>query len=513
MARRRRDEEDEELEDDYEEESEQLMEDDTKEEERVGLSRMRRRSAFIDDVAEEDDEEDEDDDEDKDFGGRLQRSKRWGSQFLDLEAQVDSDEQEEEYDGEDGNVSDMNTGRMNIIEIATPNLKNFIYMGARKKPFRIKFAECCCNLETLVLCGYFATERTFHNLISKFPLLENLWMVRSASVGRLTHHCAMRVESGLVRVKPRIPNGKRKKKAQSKQRLRGAVVEALPKPRTGGKDFLELAAATSKKKRQRRIELAKLVRPLRGVSRCLPNFIADEPLGKPQHNAFVNAFPACCPAFQTSHLLPMSPRRLHCFPRYGTCRRRIEGSCARASAIPSPILLRVSFWVLPEFRQPQFCLISLTNPPPEVGIFEFCKHTSGETPLASFWCDADTNKTPKPPKEILDDPITFDFRPYMHSTFLADRFNYTYASHKRLTRLPNANLHCRLKINVHVPTAIPILGILLRFHSAPVTSNGKETTRNAFGGPMPLGFQRAPVKTCSEEDINGGNHFYTNCRE
>ncbi|GLT68277.1 hypothetical protein SLA2020_405250 [Shorea laevis] len=63
-----------------------------------------------------------------------------------------------------------------------------------------------------------------------------------------------------------------------------------------------------RKKRQRRIELAKLVRPLRGVSRGLPNLIADVPLGKPQHNAFVNAFPACCPAFQTSRLLPMSPR-------------------------------------------------------------------------------------------------------------------------------------------------------------------------------------------------------------
>ncbi|GKV45448.1 hypothetical protein SLEP1_g52524 [Rubroshorea leprosula] len=210
----------------------------------------------------------------------------------------------------------------------------------------------------------------------------------------------------------------------------------------------------------------------------------------------------------------------------------VEGSCARASAIPSPILLRVSFWVLPEFRQPQFCLISLTNPPPEVGIFEFCKHTSGETPLASFWCDADTNKTPKPPKEILDDPITFDFRPYMHSTFLADRFNYTYASHKRLTRLPNANLHCRLKAHPETDYEAAVappcckreitslrmcmmvrIMMLQRFHSAPVTSNGKETTRNAFGGPMPLGFQRAPVKTCSEEDINGGNHFYTNCRE
>ncbi|GKV35683.1 hypothetical protein SLEP1_g43921 [Rubroshorea leprosula] len=101
MARRRRD-EDEEFEDDYEEESGQLMEDDMEEKERVGSSRKRRRSAFIDDVAEEDDEEDEDGDEDKDFGGRRQKSKRWGSQFLDLEAQVDSDEEEEEYDGEDG---------------------------------------------------------------------------------------------------------------------------------------------------------------------------------------------------------------------------------------------------------------------------------------------------------------------------------------------------------------------------------------------------------------------------
>ncbi|GLT68278.1 hypothetical protein SLA2020_405260 [Shorea laevis] len=82
-------------------------------------------------------------------------------------------------------ISDMKICRLSIIEIATPNLKNFIYMGARKKPCRIKVAECCCNLETLVLYGYFATERTFHNLISKFPLLENLWMVKCDKLGRL----------------------------------------------------------------------------------------------------------------------------------------------------------------------------------------------------------------------------------------------------------------------------------------------------------------------------------------
>ncbi|KAL5560448.1 hypothetical protein UlMin_036659 [Ulmus minor] len=112
---RRRDDDDEELEEEEEDEyeQEQILDDEDlePEEEEVeelgkgGSNRKRRRSDFIDDVAEEDDEEEEEeDDDDEDYGGssRKRRNKKpSGSQFFDLEAQVDTEDEVEEEEGED----------------------------------------------------------------------------------------------------------------------------------------------------------------------------------------------------------------------------------------------------------------------------------------------------------------------------------------------------------------------------------------------------------------------------
>ncbi|GLT47269.1 hypothetical protein SLA2020_209770 [Shorea laevis] len=72
---------------------------------------------------------------------------------------------------------------LRIIEIAAPSLKNFMYM-ADSRVCRIKVTGCC-NLKTLVLKKYMGPETTFHDLLSKCPLLENLWMVQCAELERL----------------------------------------------------------------------------------------------------------------------------------------------------------------------------------------------------------------------------------------------------------------------------------------------------------------------------------------
>ncbi|GLT80113.1 hypothetical protein SLA2020_515680 [Shorea laevis] len=76
---------------------------------------------------------------------------------------------------------------LEIVEIAAPSLKSFIFASDLFKPnsCRIKVADCCCSLETLVLFKYFATERAIHNLISKFPLLENLWILGFPKLQRI----------------------------------------------------------------------------------------------------------------------------------------------------------------------------------------------------------------------------------------------------------------------------------------------------------------------------------------
>ncbi|GLT38986.1 hypothetical protein SLA2020_131970 [Shorea laevis] len=76
---------------------------------------------------------------------------------------------------------------LKIVEIAAPNLKIFFFLSYpfNESQCRIKVANCCSGLETLVLCNYFATERAIQNLISKFSLLENLWLIGFANLQRI----------------------------------------------------------------------------------------------------------------------------------------------------------------------------------------------------------------------------------------------------------------------------------------------------------------------------------------
>ncbi|GLU15922.1 hypothetical protein SLE2022_323740 [Rubroshorea leprosula] len=75
-----------------------------------------------------------------------------------------------------------------ILEIAAPSLKSFIFASGVFDPnsCKIKVADCCCSLETLVLFKYFAAEGAIQNLISKFPLLENLWIIGFMELERMS---------------------------------------------------------------------------------------------------------------------------------------------------------------------------------------------------------------------------------------------------------------------------------------------------------------------------------------
>ncbi|GKU96062.1 hypothetical protein SLEP1_g9343 [Rubroshorea leprosula] len=77
---------------------------------------------------------------------------------------------------------------LKILEIAAPSLKSFIFTSGVFDPnsCKIKVADCCCSLETLVLFKYFAAEGAIQNLISKFPLLENLWIIGFTELERMS---------------------------------------------------------------------------------------------------------------------------------------------------------------------------------------------------------------------------------------------------------------------------------------------------------------------------------------
>ncbi|GLU13822.1 hypothetical protein SLE2022_304320 [Rubroshorea leprosula] len=76
---------------------------------------------------------------------------------------------------------------LEIVDIAALSLKSFIFAFDLFKPnsYRIKVADYCHSLETLVLFKYFAIERAIYNLISKFPLLENLWILGFPKLQRI----------------------------------------------------------------------------------------------------------------------------------------------------------------------------------------------------------------------------------------------------------------------------------------------------------------------------------------
>ncbi|GKU92651.1 hypothetical protein SLEP1_g6354 [Rubroshorea leprosula] len=66
---------------------------------------------------------------------------------------------------------------LEMIEIAAWSLKNFIFIAEAPKYYKIKVADCCCGLKTLVLLSATITNNAFDELLSKFPQLENLWII------------------------------------------------------------------------------------------------------------------------------------------------------------------------------------------------------------------------------------------------------------------------------------------------------------------------------------------------
>ncbi|GKU92473.1 hypothetical protein SLEP1_g6193 [Rubroshorea leprosula] len=73
---------------------------------------------------------------------------------------------------------DSNDTCLNTIEIAAPRLENFIFISERERenPCVIKVADCCVGLKTLMLRCEVITDKMFHKLISKWHLLESLWI-------------------------------------------------------------------------------------------------------------------------------------------------------------------------------------------------------------------------------------------------------------------------------------------------------------------------------------------------
>ncbi|GKV36954.1 hypothetical protein SLEP1_g45036 [Rubroshorea leprosula] len=73
--------------------------------------------------------------------------------------------------------------QLEFIGIDAPNLRNFIFL-AKDKHCVIKI-EDCQNLETLVLFWRLITDTLFHDLVSQFPLLVNLWVIGCQELQRI----------------------------------------------------------------------------------------------------------------------------------------------------------------------------------------------------------------------------------------------------------------------------------------------------------------------------------------
>lgn len=66
---------------------------------------------------------------------------------------------------------------LSSVDIAVPTLKNFIFLSNDWKSVEINpQGDCCDGLETLVLASYDMRDEEFHDIISKFPMLQSLWV-------------------------------------------------------------------------------------------------------------------------------------------------------------------------------------------------------------------------------------------------------------------------------------------------------------------------------------------------